>query len=230
MNMNREIQTIRAGVTNCYFVRGESGGVLVDCGSPGLLKKILRNLEKKSISPADIKLIVLTHGHFDHCGSADAVRQATGAKILIQAKDLAFMEKGLNTFPKGVSLWGKTLRALVKTLVIPGFKRHGTHADIVLGGDEFSLRPYGIAGKVIPSPGHTPGSVSVLLESGEALVGDLAFNGPPFCLKPRMVFEDDVDQVRKTWKDLLGRGITTVYPSHGKPFPADQVDTFISEK
>jgi hydroxyacylglutathione hydrolase len=227
MNMRRKIETIRAGVTNCYFIRGESGGVLVDSGSPGLLMRILRNLEKKSISAEDVKLIVLTHGHFDHCGSADAVRRATGAKVAVHSADLLFLEKCLNTFPKGISPWGKTLRALVKTLVIPSFKRQGTRADIVLGDGEFSLRPYGIAGKVVPSPGHTPGSVSVLLESGEAFVGDLAFNGPPFCLKPRMVFEDDIDQVRRTWRDLLGRGITTVYPSHGKPFPADQVETFI---
>jgi glyoxylase-like metal-dependent hydrolase (beta-lactamase superfamily II) len=226
--MNPEIITIQAGVTRCYLIRGDSEWVLVDCGSPGSLKKIQRHLKKRSISPADIKLIILTHGHFDHCGSADAVRQATGAKVLIHSKDLVFMEKCLNTFPKGVSLWGKTLRLLVKTLVIPFFRRQGTQADIVLAKGDFPLPPYGIAGRVVHSPGHTPGSMSVLLDSGEAFVGDLAFNGPPFCRKPRMVFEDDVDQVRRTWKNLLRLGIKTVYPSHGKPFPADQVKTFIS--
>ena len=228
--MSPEIQTIQVGVTSCYLIRGESGWVLVDCGSPGSLKKILRNLQDRAISPADIKLIVHTHGHFDHCGSADAVRQATGAKVLIHAKDLVFMEKCLNAFPGSITLWGKILRAMVKVFYIPTFRRQGTHADIVLGDDEFSLRPYGIAGRVVHSPGHTSGSVSVLLDSGEAFVGDLAFNGPPFCLKPRMVFENDVEEVRRTWKNLLGRGIKTVYPSHGKPFPADKVHTIISEK
>jgi hydroxyacylglutathione hydrolase len=228
--MSQEIQTIQAGVTSCYLIRGGSGWVLVDCGSPGSLKRILRDLRRRAISPADIKLIIHTHGHFDHCGSADAVRQATGAKVLIHAKDLVLMQKCLNSFPGSVTLWGKVLRAMVKMFLIPTFRRQGTHADIVLGNDEFFLRPYGIAGRVVHSPGHTPGSVSVLLDSGEAFVGDLAFNGPPFCLKPRMVFENDVDEVRRTWKVLLGRGIKTVYPSHGKPFPADKVLALISEK
>lgn len=66
------------------------------------------------------------------------------------------------------------------------------------------------------------GSVSVLLDSGEAFVGDLAMNKFPLRLGPGLptIAEDDV-KVKESWKKLLELGATTVYPAHGKPFSAE---------
>jgi glyoxylase-like metal-dependent hydrolase (beta-lactamase superfamily II) len=72
------------------------------------------------------------------------------------------------------------------------------------------------------TPGHSPGSVSVLLESGEAFVGDLAMNRFPLRLTPGFpIFADDPEQVVQSWRRLLQRDIRTIFPAHGKPFPAD---------
>ncbi len=97
-----------------------------------------------------------------------------------------------------------------------------TKVDIVLGDEETSLAPFGIPGRVLYTPGHTMGSVSVLLESGDAFVGDLAMNGLPLRLGPGVpVFADDLELVKKSWRLLLDQGAKTIYPGHGKPFPAD---------
>ena len=97
-----------------------------------------------------------------------------------------------------------------------------TGVDRRLSDEVTSLAEFGIAGKVIPTPGHSPGSVSVLLESGEAFVGDLAMNRLPLRLSPGLpIFADDPDQVVQSWRRLLELGVTTVYPAHGKPFSAD---------
>lgn len=63
-------------------------------------------------------------------------------------------------------------------------KYPGTKPDIVMDTEEFSLWEYGIDGRVLHTPGHTKGSVSVLLESGELFAGCMAHNRFPFRLTP----------------------------------------------
>jgi glyoxylase-like metal-dependent hydrolase (beta-lactamase superfamily II) len=61
----------------------------------------------------------------------------------------------------------------------------------------------------------------VLLERGEVFVGDLAMNAPPMRFTPGLpIFGDDIRVVMESWRKLLDMGARTVYPAHGKPFPA----------
>jgi glyoxylase-like metal-dependent hydrolase (beta-lactamase superfamily II) len=96
--------------------------------------------------------------------------------------------------------------------------------DLVLGGDEFSLSDYGIDGSVIHTPGHSSDSVSLLLGTGEAFVGDLAMNGLPMRIGAGVpIFADDVGVVRESWRMLIDRGAKVFYPAHGKPFAVDRL-------
>ena len=61
------------------------------------------------------------------------------------------------------------------------------------------------------------GSLSVLLPDGSAFVGDLAFNVFPWGGPIFPPFADNVPRLLESWKLLLARGITTIYPGHGKP-------------
>jgi glyoxylase-like metal-dependent hydrolase (beta-lactamase superfamily II) len=91
--------------------------------------------------------------------------------------------------------------------------------DIVLGDQERSLTEHRIRGKIVPTPGHSPGSVSILLESGEAFVGDLAMNKFSLRLNAGLpIFAEDLSVLKESWKRLLDQGAKTVYPAHGKPF------------
>ena len=97
-----------------------------------------------------------------------------------------------------------------------------TNVGVVVGDEGLSLYEYGIKGKIIHTPGHSPGSISVLLDTGDALVGDLAVNIPPFHFKPGPpIFIDDLQQIGESWKLLLDSGAKRIYPAHGKPFSAD---------
>jgi glyoxylase-like metal-dependent hydrolase (beta-lactamase superfamily II) len=96
-----------------------------------------------------------------------------------------------------------------------------TTVDVALSDEDLDLASYGVPGRVMHTPGHTNGSVSVLLESGEAFVGDLAMNGFPMRRGPGMpVFAADAAQVHASWRKILDAGATTIYPAHGEPFPA----------
>jgi glyoxylase-like metal-dependent hydrolase (beta-lactamase superfamily II) len=99
-----------------------------------------------------------------------------------------------------------------------------TDVDVVLGDEERSLDRYGIPGKVIHTPGHSSGSVSIVLEKGEVFVGDLAMNKFPLRLSPGLpIFAEDLARLKASWQLLLDHGAKTVYPAHGEPFPADVI-------
>ena len=216
--MGPTIHTIPLGIDNVYVVK-DKGAIIIDSGSRKKGKAFLKALEKLGIKPEEIQLIILTHGHWDHVGSAAEIKEMTGAKVVMHKKDRRCLEESLKFMPPGVTTWGKISTKLFSWTIVPFVHIKPTEVDIVLENEEFSLKGYGISGKVIYTPGHSLGSVSVLLETGEAFVGDMAMNKFPLRLSPGMpIYAENWQILVDSWKTLLDEGVETVYPSHGGPF------------
>ena len=220
--MNAEIIRIKLGVNSCYLIRGKET-VMVDAGVPHKLDLFERELKKLHIQPPEIKLIVLTHSHFDHSGSASEIRDLTGAKIAIHESEKEYVENGGIIIPKGTNFRGKLtqplLFAFAKKITFPKFK-----PDILIKDEPYDLSGYGINGFIMHTPGHTHGSISVILASGEALVGCMAHNGFPFRVSPGLpIYAQDFEEVKRQWKALIEKGVTMIYPGHGRPFPAEAI-------
>lgn len=218
--MGVAIDCVRVGVTFTYLIR-DRGALLVDPGGPRAGRAVVRWLRHVIDDPHDVRLIIATHGHFDHVGAAGEVREATGAPLAIHGADAGWVSSGSFQWPDGVTPWGKFFRRYLGPALIPFVRFSPIEPDLIIAGDGLDLGPYGIAGRVVHTPGHSPGSISVVLDGGEAFVGDLAMNGPPMCLKPSFgVFAHQPEIVPQSWRRLLGLGATTIYPAHGRPFPA----------
>jgi len=210
------------GLNSCYLIRGKDV-VMIDGGMPKKLKVFKRVLTRLDINPSDIKLIVLTHSHFDHSGTAGEIREFTGAKIAIHESERTYVEDGGMIIPKGVNFYGKITKpwlfTIFKKISFPKFK-----PDILITDDPYPLKDYGIDGNIIHTPGHTVGSISVILDSGEAFVGCMAHNGFPFRLRPGLpIYAQDIEALKKCWKILIDSGIKMIYPGHGKPFPLEVI-------
>lgn len=219
--MEVEIHSIPMGFDTIYAIRGENV-ILVDGGDPDRFERFKKGLERASIAPDEIRLLIATHGHWDHVGSIKEIKELTGAEVLMHREDEHFLQDGHPSQPPGLTAWGRVLTALIK-LYLPFVAIPTFDVDrFVEGDEEISLATYGIPGVVIHTPGHTRGSLSVLLEGGEAFVGDLAMNRMPLRYRPGMpIFGDDAETVRQSWRKLLDRGAKVVYPAHGAPFPAE---------
>jgi glyoxylase-like metal-dependent hydrolase (beta-lactamase superfamily II) len=216
--METKIFPIKLGLNSCYLIRGKDV-IMIDGGVPNKLKVFVKEIKKLDINPTDIKLIILTHSHFDHSGSAHPISDFTGAKIAVHESERTYLESGGMIIPKGVNILGR----LTQPLFFPIFKRISFpmfKPDILITDEPYPLSVYGIEGNIIHTPGHTPGSISVILDSGEAFVGCMAHNGFPFRLHPGLpIYAQDIDAIKRNWKILIDRGIKMIYPGHGKPFP-----------
>jgi hydroxyacylglutathione hydrolase len=217
-----------SSLNTCYILKNK-GTVLIDGAWPGAAVPFTKTLSKSGIEPEEIQLIILTHGDFDHVGGAKEIQKLTKAEIVMHNKDSGNLEKGILHWPEGVTSWGK----LSRFLFMPFVKIKGTFppalVDIKLNDKGLSLKKYGIPGKIVYTPGHTLGSISVVLESGEAFVGCLAQNKAPFVFRPKLpIYAKDMELLKESWAHVINMGARTIYPGHGKPFPVAAIKKYLN--
>ena len=228
--MSIKIIDIQSGINTCYVIK-EKGVIMVDGGPPKMRAAFLKRMKDFSVDPEELQLIVLTHGDFDHVGSAKDIQEITGAEIAIHEKDRMNLEQGLFNWPKGVTRWGKISRSFLMPLIKNKMTIPAVKADIILNDSEVSLNNYGIAGRILYTPGHTLGSVSVLLDSGEVFAGCLAHNRLPFTFHPALpIYAENIDLIRESWKKLIDAGAKTIFPGHGKPFSVEIIKNILDEE
>jgi glyoxylase-like metal-dependent hydrolase (beta-lactamase superfamily II) len=207
-------------MVNAYLVRDRQS-ILVDTGYPGSGERILNALTEQGIDPRTLALILLTHGHGDHFGSAPELRERLRVPVAIHQADAEFLRKGINPPPRPTGLVGRFLRVALAGKSAAGIRP--VEPDILLHG-ETDLAAYGIEGRLLPTPGHTPGSVSVILAGGQVIIGDLLMGGLVRQKRPGYpLFADDLAQVRESVRAVMRQAPKTIYCAHGGPFTPEAV-------
>jgi glyoxylase-like metal-dependent hydrolase (beta-lactamase superfamily II) len=215
------IVRIKGAISNSYLLLGDKP-VLVDTGAPGDLPRILAALKQHRIEPRQLSLIVLTHGHSDHAGNAADLHWRSGRPVALHANDADLARSGAN----GVLAAQGPLGRLIRPYVDENFQ---AFEPDILFREAFSLEPYGVRGKVIPTPGHTNGSVSVVLASGEAIIGDVLRGSmmwpnrarPPF-------FCNDVDLNARSIVRLAREGLLRCHPGQFGSFPGSELGRYLT--
>lgn len=203
-------------LSNVHVIQA-SRPVLVDAGTIGDMADLLTALEDRKISARNLGLVVLTHGHADHSGLAFDLRRLSGATLMMGAADVALAQKGENDVLRPTSFTATLLKPFI-TSIYPSFE-----PDIaVKAGADGDLRPWGVDGKAIAMPGHTSGSIVVVLSDNSAFVGDMmmggSFGGAIFPSSPgEHYYHADREQNRRNIKTLLDRGVEKFYLGHGGP-------------
>lgn len=226
------VSILPANMVNSFILIGKRP-VLVDTGIPGSAKKILAVLEREGFAPSDVSLILITHRHVDHIGSAAALREATGAPVAVHHLDAEYLARGDGGPRPPTGLGGR----IFDLTGVPGAPTDPCEPDIVIDGP-FDLAQYGVADcSVLHTPGHTAGSISALLPNGDVLAGDLAIGGVTFLgglmMKTRVrkpPYEDDPIVVRRSLIDLLDRGAKRFFVGHGGPLTADGIRRYVAQE
>jgi len=180
---------------NCYLITDEETKIsaLVDCTDDS---QKMRDF----IKDADIKYILLTHGHFDHIGGVKAVKELTGAKVVISKEDEPMLSS-----------------SKASLAAFCGACQNNTNADIIAAdGDTLTLGNSVI--NVIATPGHTKGGLCYICD-GNLFSGDTLF----FCSCGRTDFPGgSVQEIMNSLKRISQLdGNLTVYPGHDRPSTLD---------
>lgn len=218
---------INLGMVNVYLIKGDQGCVLVDTGTKGSDIKILEAAKAEGFEPTDMKLIVLTHGHSDHFGSVHTLVEKTGAKVLVHKTEYNLMVTGDDRV-KGFSLFMKFMIGMMTKLSKNQTKSQAYRADILIE-DTYDLSPYGIEGKLIWTPGHTKGSISVLLDNGKAVVGDSLMAMMPWSKPKRPIVGYDLNLIKESMNKLIDLGANRFYLSHGKDYDVKVIKNALSK-
>jgi len=215
--MTLEIKTITTHIifntyVNCYLVRTGDGYVLIDTGRPNIRSVIEKELESAGCQPGNLKLIVLTHGDFDHTGNAGYLHKKFGTKIAMHYDDSGMVERG-------DMFWNrKNPNILIKIIfgLFFGLSKSDRFKPDFYIKDGYDFTGYGFDAKVLHLPGHSKGSIGILTTDGNLFCGDLFINmNQP---TPTSLV-DDSEKLNVSIEKLKSLKINTVYPGHGKSFP-----------
>ncbi len=198
---------------NMYAIVHGKSAVIIDTGTPGKANNILDELSAIRVKPCDIEAVIITHAHPDHAGSSGALLARLYAKLYVHEGDLGVL-LGKEPFPKPHYALEK-LSVFVTTHV---WKYKPPAEAIAL--DESSLIP-GFPGlKIIHTPGHTPGCLSVLdPESGTLFCGDALNNRADKLTGPLKYFTGDMDQAWRSIEKISALPFNTLCPGHGNCIP-----------
>lgn len=208
------IYRVLFGRCNCYLIPLKKTLILVDTGKRPVYRRLLRKIAKVSNPSQTNRYLILTHTHFDHCQNAQKLSEEYGYKIILGNAEEEFALRGFSPAPKGTSRFSRFISFLGNRCFRYKLKfKHFRPELLVI--DEMVLNVEDSNIRVISTPGHSVGSISVIVDDEIAIVGDALFGifrnsaFPPFA--------DDVKTLITSWDKLLKTNCTLFLPAHGRP-------------
>lgn len=166
---------------SAYLLDTDEGLYLIDCGTPEGYDALLGNIRSLGYAPEKIIAILGTHGHYDHLGAAALLRQDFGVSLYLHGLDRQQVENG----------------DPVKTTagILYGSRFQPCPVDQLL--DDGMVKDFGnMRLEILHTPGHTPGSISVILHTSELVVliaADTLYGG----------FSRKIDSDEEAWRNSL---------------------------
>lgn len=207
------LHRISLGNVSVFLLYRPGEAILVDCGNPGSDLKIIEEMSRRGLQPEMLRLIILTHAHYDHAGSAARLKEICGCRIMIHKREAARLEAGFTPIPAGTRWKAKVLVSIGRIFARRIMKYPPALADLLVD-QSLSLEEFGFPGRVIPTPGHTHGSMVVLMNGGEMMTGDTMFGIPGKRIFPP--FAEDMQGVLNSWLMISKMDVDTFYPAHGR--------------
>lgn len=207
MGIMSTVTRIKCKTDNCYLVANGKDAFLVDTGSAIGYDQVLAECSKYNM-----KLIVLTHTHFDHAENATKLSKHFNIPVACHEADVELFESYDKQPMESYGIVGKvvldtSLKVLRETPV-----EKPENLIFVKDGDDLSA--YGFDAKIIGLPGHTKGSIGVDVEGKHLIVGDELDNW----ISPATGhLYNDLDAIKKSADKITALGERTIYYGHGKP-------------
>lgn len=185
------VKVLKYDNTNTFFVSGSKKGLLIDTGWAGTLGGFFKEIKQNEILTSDIGYVIATHFHPDHMGIMGDLQELNIIPLIldvqreyVHSSDAIFAKSGEKFAPV-----------------------NGENACIISCAESRRfLKAGGIDGEILHTPGHSADSVSLILDSGAAFVGDL----PPYDVKNGY----DDPAVKQSWDLIMSFFPNIIYYGH----------------
>lgn len=208
-----EISLIVSRHSNCWLVQKHDLSVLVDCGKTKSRSLLMQNLNTALYKGNTLQYLMLTHTHYDHCQSASAIKDKYKCRIIASENEVQSIAAGYTHLPRGTNYITHVLAKAGHALMRKNFMYTPFSAEITISNDYLFPAP-ATEIRIIATPGHSVGSMSMIVDNEVAIVGDTLFGifrnhvFPPFA--------DDIPEMIRSWQKLLDTGCTLFLPGHGR--------------
>ena len=208
-----------------FLIQIENRTILIDAGIPFTEGRLYQALRNRNTEPSQIHTILLTHGHLDHIGCLANLKAISGAEVVCHRSLKSILSSGKyeEAVPQ-VGAW-KSLNRPVSALLGSGLKKITPN---VVVDDELDLSRCGIPGVMIHTPGHSPGSCSILL-NGVCFVGDLLREVSPGKYDTGLFYHDR-DQILASLRRVAEHDPEIIYLSHGTTMTGEELDLFLEKE
>ena len=215
--MSDKIKVINLDFVNVFLIKVKDGYILIDTGLPQQWKKLDEELISAGCLPGRLKLVIITHGDWDHTGNYSMLQEKYKAKIAMHSAD-AFMAEGQVFLKRKIRTLSRRIffrfRMLMMKLQKNKISFNKFKPDILLANGQ-NMGEYGFDAKIIHIPGHTKGSIGILTAEGDLFAGDTLVNrnkpDSAEIIENLQELENSIDMLKKM-------NIKMVYPGHGRPF------------
>ena len=215
--MSDKIKVINLDFVNVFLIKVKDGYILIDTGLPQQWEKLDEELISAGCLPGRLKLVIITHGDWDHTGNCSMLQEKYKAKIAMHSAD-AFMAEGQVFLKRKIRTLSRRIffrfRMLMMKLQKNKISFNKFKPDILLANGQ-NMGEYGFDAKIIHIPGHTKGSIGILTTEGDLFAGDTFVNrkkpDSAEIIENLQELENSIDMLKKI-------NIKMVYPGHGRPF------------
>ncbi len=201
---------IIGGRSNVFLLTAGNKNVLIDTSVSltwGMLQNRLSNLGVSTID-----YLIVTHAHFDHAANAHRIKAKFNSAVIVQKLEAEYLAAGDNLIPDGTNPVARLLMNQVGRRIFHKFRYEPCEYDIIVE-DYLDLKQVCLNAFLMHTPGHTPGSMSLIVDEEIAVVGDTMFGVFPRSVFPP--FAVDPEEMIRSWGKLLETPCSLFLPSHG---------------
>ncbi len=205
-----------------FIIKGEKT-IIFDAGRKGDSSRIIKALEENLIPIEEVSLIIISHAHTDHYGDLFKLKEISKAKVAVHICEAKYLKNGINSelITKNIAL-----KPLLKLFSLT--KVTGVEPDLLVD-EKLDLKDYGVDGVIIHTPGHTKGSLSLILNDGNAIVGDLITTSKKSNHPSLPGIYSDIKSIKKSIFDVLGFKPSNIFTSHGGTYTQSDIESLVKE-
>lgn len=207
-----------SGRSNVFLLSNGDKNIIIDTSPEGKWKKLNKRIKKLNINQIDY--LILTHTHFDHAGNSARLKKAYNAKIFVHKSEASNLTKGENPEISGTNSFTNLMVKLFGKMTLK-FHRYEPCTFDFLVDTKYNLNEIGFNAYILHTPGHTEGSMSLIIDNEIAIVGDTMIGifkksvYPPFAQDPK--------ELVKSWEILLKTDCNLFLPAHGNKKQREQL-------